>query len=169
MIKRSVTSRRIQSTAWFYQAGYGIGIQEPIMFAYGETLVEKWHDEGINQQNADIALELAAEDFQFHFSFITPEYPTGAAALRHWAIATFAFFPDFHVSTMDMVSNQNKVAFRAAITATHGGTIFGVPPTGKQLAWEAMGIFQIKNEQFAEFWWQPDLFSLMGQLGLVPD
>ncbi len=36
-----------------------------------EELVKRWHDEGINQQNADLALELCAENFQFHFAFIT--------------------------------------------------------------------------------------------------
>ena len=100
----------------------------------GDTLVKRWHEEGINQQNADIALELCTKDFQFHFAFITPDYPTGAAALRHWALATFEFFPDFHITTEDMVSDQNKVAFRATITATHGGEIFGAAPTGKQLS-----------------------------------
>jgi hypothetical protein len=38
-----------------------------------EKLVKRWHDEGINQQNADLALELCAENFQFHFAFITSD------------------------------------------------------------------------------------------------
>ncbi len=134
-----------------------------------ETLVKRWHEEGINQQNANIALELCTEDFQFHFALITPDYPTGAAALRHWALATFEFFPDFRITTEDMVGQQNKVAFRATITATHGGKIFGVAPTGKKLSWGAMGIFRIENGRLAEFWWMPDLFTLMQQLDLVPE
>jgi len=139
------------------------------MYTEGESLVKRWHEEGINQQNADIALELCNDDFKFHFAFITPDYPTGAAALRHWALATFEFFPDFRVTVEDMVCDRNKVAFRAAITATHGGEIFGVPPTGKRLSWDGMGIFRTDNGKLAEFWWMPDLFTLMRQLDLVPD
>jgi predicted ester cyclase len=135
----------------------------------GETLLKRWHEEGINQQNADIALELCTEDFRFHFAFITPDYPTGAAALRHWALATFEFFPDFRITTEDTIVGQDRIAFRATITATHGGEIFGEAPTGKQLSWEGMGIFRIENGKFAEFWWMPDLFTLMQQLDLVPD
>ena len=134
-----------------------------------EELVKRWHDEGINQQNADLALELCAENFQFHFAFITSDYPTGAAALQHWAEATFEFFPDFHVTLEDMVSDDDKVAFRVTITATHAGEIFGAAPTGKSLSWDGMGIFRIENGRLAEFWWMPDLFTLMQQLDLVPD
>jgi predicted ester cyclase len=139
------------------------------MLSPEEKIVERWHEEGVNQQNPNLALELAAPDFEFHFAFITPDYPTGAAALRHWAVTTFEFFPDFHISTKDTVINQNKVAFRADVTATHGGDIFGVAPTGMKLEWSAMGIFRISGGKLAEFWWQPDLFTLMDQLGLVPE
>ena len=132
-------------------------------------LVRRWHEDGVNKQNADLALDLCARDFQFHFAFITPDYPAGAAALRHWAAATFEYFPDFHVTLEDMVCENDKVAFRVAITATHGGKIFGVAPTGKRLAWDGMGVFRIENDKLAEFWWMPDLFSLMDQLGLVPE
>ncbi len=134
-----------------------------------EALVLRWHEEGVNQQNADLALELAAADLKFHFAFITQDYPEGSAALRHWAKSTFEFFPDFHISTKNMISNKHEVAFRAEVTATHGGQIFGVEPTGRELAWDAMGIFRVKDGKFEEFWWQPDLFTLMDQLGLVPE
>ena len=61
------------------------------------------------------------------------------------------------------------MAFRATITATHGGEIFGVAPIGKKLTWGAMGIVRVKGGKMAEFWWMPDLFTLMDQLQLVPD
>jgi steroid delta-isomerase-like uncharacterized protein len=134
-----------------------------------EELVRRWIHESVNQQNADLTLELCADDLAFHFAFITPDYPPGAAGLRHWAEATFAFFPDFHVVLEDILSDGDKVAFRVKVTATHGGEIFGVAPTGKSLSWDGMGIFRIENGKLAEFWWMPDLFSLMEQLGLVPE
>ena len=134
-----------------------------------ENIVQRWHDEGINQQQPNLALEMCAESFQFHFAFITPDYPKGAAALNHWAAATFEFFPDFSIVVEDLVSDGDKVAFRATITATHGGEIFGVAPTGKKLVWGAMGMVRVKDGKMAEFWWMPDLFTLMDQLGLVPN
>jgi steroid delta-isomerase-like uncharacterized protein len=139
------------------------------MSKQSKKLVRRWHVEGINQKNADLALELCADSFRFHFAFATPDYPTGAAALQHWASATFEFFPDFHVVIEEMVGEHDKVAFRVSITATHGGEIFGVAPTGKQLAWDGMGIFRIENGKLAEFWWMPDLFTLMQQINLVPE
>ncbi len=134
-----------------------------------EELVRSWHEEGINLQQPDLALELCTDDFQFHFAFITPDYPKGAAALSHWLIATFDFFPDFSIEINDLVSDGEKVAFRAIIKATQGGRIFGVEPGGKKLTWGAMGIVRVENGKMAEFWWMPDLFTLMDQLQLVPD
>ena len=132
------------------------------------SVVLRWHDEGINQQQPDLALELCSDDFKFHFAFITPDYPKGAAALQHWAAATFEFFPDFSIALDDLVGEGSKVAFRATVTATHGGEIFGVAPTNKKLTWGAMGIVRVEGEKMVEFWWMPDLFTLMDQLELVP-
>ena len=132
------------------------------------SVVLRWHDEGINQQQSDLALELCSDDFKFHFAFITPDYPKGAAALRHWAAATFEFFPDFSITLDDLVCEGSKVAFRATVTATHGGEIFGVAPTNKKLTWGAMGIVRVEDGKMVEFWWMPDLFTLMDQLDLVP-
>ena len=139
------------------------------MSKYNIELVRRWHEEGINGQNADLALELCRDDLQFHFALKTPDYPAGAAALRHWAAATFEFFPDFHVTLEDTFCENDKLAFRVAITASHGGEIFGVAPTGRKLAWDGMGIVRVENGKIAEFWWIPDLFTLMDQLGLVPE
>ncbi len=80
-----------------------------------EQQVKRWHEEGINQQNPDLTLELCADDFQFHCAFITPDYPKGPAALKHWLTATFDFFPDFSIVLDDLVSDEEKVAFRATI------------------------------------------------------
>lgn len=133
------------------------------------SLVVRWHEEGINQQHPGLALQLCSENFKFHFAFITPDYPKGAAALRHWAAATFEFFPDFSITLDDLVCEETKVAFRATINATHGGEIFGVAPTNKNLTWGAMGVVRVRDGKMVEFWWMPDLFTLMDQLGLVPD
>ena len=134
-----------------------------------EELVRRWHEEGINQQQPDLALELCTDDFQFHFALTTPDYPEGAAALKHWLIGTFDFFPDFTIEINDLVSDGEKVAFRANIKATQGGKIFGIEPSGKKLSWSSMGIVRVENGKMAEFWWMPDLFTLMDQLQLVPD
>ena len=134
-----------------------------------KNLVQRWWDEGINQQRPDLGMELCTDGFEFHFAYITPDYPEGASALRHWAVATFEYFPDFRVVLNDLIAEGDRVAFRVTITATHGGTMFGVPPTGKRLTWSGLGIVRCTDGRISEFWWMPDLFSLMEQLGVVPD
>ena len=133
-----------------------------------KQLVIRWHEEGINQRRPELAFDLCTDDFRFHFAFITPDYPEGAAALSHWLTGTFEFFPDFSIVLNDLISEGEKVAFRATINATHGGEIFGVAPSGKQLTWGAMGIVLAKDNKMTEFWWMPDLFTLMDQFNLVP-
>jgi hypothetical protein len=67
-----------------------------------------------------------------------------------------------------LVSDGEKVVFRANIRATHGGKIFGVEPCGKELTWGAMGIVRVESDKMAALWWMPGLFVLMDQLQLAP-
>ena len=134
-----------------------------------EALVRRWHEEGVNQQQPDLALELCSENFQFHFAFITPDYPKGAAALRHWLIATFEFFPNFSIEINDLVSDGVKLHFaRLSRRLKQEGYLVSsqVERSWPGARWVLYGA---KKSKMEEFWWMPDLFTLIDQLQLVPD
>ena len=65
-------------------------------------------------------------------------------------------------------SEDNKVAARFTMRGTHRGTFFGVPPTGKTIAVQAMNFYRLANGQFIEEHGQPDMLGLLQQIGAVP-
>jgi len=48
---------------------------------------------------------------------------------------------------------------------TYRGTFFGVPPTGKPIAVQAMNFYRLSGGQFVEERGQPDLLGLLQQIG----
>ena len=87
--------------------------------------------------------------------------------LQHNNVFTMAF-SDRHFTVKDQVAEGDKVVTRATWWGTHSGNFQGLPPTGKQIAINAILIERIKYGQIAEHWSKFDQLSMMQQLGLVP-
>ena len=77
-------------------------------------------------------------------------------------------FPDIQWTLEEMIAENDKVAARFIMRGTHQGAFFGVPPTGKKIQVQAMNIYGLKDGKFVEERGQPDLFSLLQQIGAVP-
>jgi predicted ester cyclase len=79
-----------------------------------------------------------------------------------------AGFPDIQWALEEMIAESDKVAARFTMRGTHQGIFFGVPPTGKKIAVQAMNIYRLSGGQFVEERGQPDLLGLLQQIGAVP-
>ncbi len=77
-------------------------------------------------------------------------------------------FPDIQWTLEEMIAEDDKVATRFTIRGTHQGSFFGVPPTGKTIAVQAMNSYRLSGGQFIEERGQPDLLGLFMQIGAVP-
>jgi predicted ester cyclase len=51
---------------------------------------------------------------------------------------------------------------------THQGDFFGVPATGKPIAVQAVNFYRVSNGKIVGERGQPDLLSLMQQIGAAP-
>jgi steroid delta-isomerase-like uncharacterized protein len=77
-------------------------------------------------------------------------------------------FPDIQWTVEEMIAEDDKVAARFTMRGTHQGSFFGVPPTGKTIAVQAMNFYRLSGGQFIEEHGQPDLLGLLQQIGAVP-
>jgi steroid delta-isomerase-like uncharacterized protein len=77
-------------------------------------------------------------------------------------------FPDIQWTLEEMIAEGDKVAARFTMRGTHQGNFFGIPPTKKKIAVQAMNIYRWSSGQIVEERGQPDLFALMRQIGAVP-
>jgi steroid delta-isomerase-like uncharacterized protein len=77
-------------------------------------------------------------------------------------------FPDIQWTLEEMIAEGDSVAARFTMRGTHRGPFFGVPPSGKPIEVQAMNFYRLSGGQFVEERGQPDLLSLLQQIGGVP-
>ena len=124
-------------------------------------VVELW-----NTGNMAIADEIYGADFVNH----DPNDPevTNLESYKGFVAAILTGFPDFHVTTNDLIVEGDKVAVRWIITATHQGEFAGIPATGIEATWTGMTIWRFADGKIVEGWWMKDVLGLLQQLGVIP-
>jgi len=123
--------------------------------------------EFINTASESLAQELISPDAIFHVPG-SPEPMRGPAGYLAIIGMMRGGFPDIQWTLEEMVAEGDKVAARFTMRGTHRGTFFGVPPTGKTIAAQAMNIYRLSGGQFVEEHGQPDMLGLLQQIGAVP-
>ena len=76
-------------------------------------------------------------------------------------------FPDIQWTVEEIIAEDDKVAARFTMRGTHQGLFFGVEPTGKSILVQAMNFYRLADGKFVEERGQPDLLSLLQQIGAV--
>jgi steroid delta-isomerase-like uncharacterized protein len=123
--------------------------------------------EFINTGSEELAQELISPDAVFHVPG-RPEPMRGPAGYLAVIGMMRSGFPDIQWTLEEMISEDDKVAARFTMRGTHHGSFFGVPPTGKTIAVQAMNFYRLSGGQFVEESGQPDLLGLLMQIGAVP-
>jgi steroid delta-isomerase-like uncharacterized protein len=123
--------------------------------------------EFINTGSEKLAEELISPDAVFHVPG-RPEPMRGPAGYLAIIGMMRSGFPDIRWTLEEMIAEDDKVAARFTMRGTHQGSFFGVPPTGKTIAVQAMNFYRLSGGQFVEERGQPDLLGLLMQIGAVP-
>jgi predicted ester cyclase len=130
------------------------------------TIVRRFVDEYQRTGNEEVALELMAPDFvdRSPFGPFSPD--------REGVLALFRMlrggFPDLHAEIHDQLVDDDKVVTRKTFRGTHTGEFMGIPPTGRDVAWDVIDIVRVRDGLMVEHWNVVDAMALMTQLGAVP-
>ncbi len=68
----------------------------------------------------------------------------------------------------DLFAEGNRVAARITNTATHKGTLMGIPATEKKVTFSGIDIFRVADGKIVEEWSYGDSLGLMQQIGAIP-
>ena len=122
----------------------------------------------INAGDIDGFGELMADDFVEH------EEMPGLAPTKEGVLAMFrmylAAFPDMQMHAEEVLVSGDKTVTRARATGTHQGELMGMPPTGKSVDVKLIDIMQFDDAGIVrEHWGLMDMFSMMQQLGAIPE
>lgn len=76
--------------------------------------------------------------------------------------------PDVRWRVEETIAEEDKVMVRFTMSGTQTQPFMGMPATGKPVSVTAMNIYQLKGGLIVREHGLPDLFSMLGQLGVLP-
>lgn len=130
------------------------------------TVLERFNEAVYNEHRPEAIDELVASDFAHHAPIATPQ---GRDGLRQFLTGFWEAFPDATSTVEDTVADDDRAAVRYTMRATHRGEFMGASPSGNRIEVAGISIYRVAADgRVTDEWAQPDLMSMMQQLGLVP-
>lgn len=130
--------------------------------------------EFINTADETLGNELIADDAIFHVPNQS-EPMQGLAGYLAIIGMMRSGFPDIQWTLEETIAEEDKlgagdirIAARFTMRGTHQGAFFGVPATGKSIAVQAVNFYRVSHGKIVGERGQPDLLSLMQQIGTAP-
>lgn len=131
-----------------------------------KTIARRFFEDAFSNGHLEVLDELLAPDYVDHDS--PPGTPPGPDGIRYLLSAFRNAFPDVRFTIEDQLAEGDKVVTRYTFRGTHQGELFGIPPTGRQVAFPGISIYRIENGRMQEAWVNYDAMGMMQQLGVVP-
>jgi len=79
----------------------------------------------------------------------------------------FETFPDYEGETDAMIAEGDTVAVRYSARGTQSAELQDVEPTGQQVEWAGMAMYQVENGEIAEVWVEENRLDMLEQLQAV--
>jgi predicted ester cyclase len=130
-----------------------------------ENVFRRLIEEGFSKGNLAVLDELFAPDFVEHQDGFTPPNIEGVKAA---IVSLRTPFPALRLTVEEIIASGDRTWARLTARGRHLAPFMGRPPTGKSFAITVIDICRFENGRIAEHWGVADRFSLMGQLGLLP-
>ena len=129
----------------------------------GRTLAARYL-KGLNDHDPDAVDGFVAVDYINHNAFVED----GREANRAWWSIFFTAFPDIEATMDDLVVAGDRVVGRFTYRGTHGGPLYGIPPTGNPIEMRSIDIWRTEKGEFVEHWDELNLLDLFQQIGMIP-
>ena len=131
--------------------------------AQNKAIILRWVNE-VNKGNFDaLSEELFASDCM---QYMPPDAePRSFEEYRQLIKQFYSAFPEISHAVDDVIVEGDKVVARITAHTVHEREFFGIPPTGKELEWTAIAIFQLADGKIKKRWEIADMLGLFEQLG----
>jgi predicted ester cyclase len=133
--------------------------------AHNKLLVERMHAELLEKRDPGIVDRYFAPGFVSHN--MPPGFPPGAGGVRRFFTVLAAALKDVTVTVDAIVAEGDLVAVRTTTRGTHTGRLFGIPPSGRQLAIDGTDIVRLKDDRIVEHWGLTNTVGALQQVGAI--
>jgi predicted ester cyclase len=126
-------------------------------------LVRDYTGRVFNEHNPELAAEFVTPDVKWHGGTLgSIEGSDNLIALLRSFIGAL---PDLNAQEQDIVADQNTVAVRFVVEATHEGELLGIAPTGRRVRWDAVDVYRVRDGKISEEWAADDLTAILNAVG----
>jgi predicted ester cyclase len=101
---------------------------------------------------------LLARDFRAHG--MPPGCSPDADGLKECAALMHAGLQECRNEIEDLIAEADRVAVRYTTHAVHGGTLFGIPPSGRRITMTGIEVYRVVDGRVAELWGEADMSQL---------
>ena len=137
--------------------------------ATARAYVNMWND----RDYAAIS-RLVSEDFVMYDPAAPAEGVTGPEGEVHGREGLQQFmevisnaFPDFEITVLEMISDEDLAMYEVELTMTHDGPLGGLPPTGRRVRIRGASILHLQDGTVREHRFHTNMGETADQLGLT--
>lgn len=98
-----------------------------------------------------------------------PGEPAGFEGARLTMLWLARVFSDQRWEIHQVIGEGDTVVVHSTHHGRHTGELMGIPPTGREVAYDYVHIVKFRDGKVAEHWGVRDDMTLMRQLGVVPE
>ena len=122
-----------------------------------KTIARAFVEEIFNARKAEMAKNFVTPDIIYHGM---GEEVKSLEEFKKWVAEDLSAFPDMRITIVDAFGEQNKVALRWTLTATHEKDFADFPATHKKFETQGVEIFHFDGDKIKEAWTLSDMSVL---------
>ena len=122
-----------------------------------KTIARRFVEEIFNERKTDAAKNFVTPDVSYHGM---AEEVKGLEEFKKWVGEDLSAFPDMKITIVDAFGEQNKVAIRWLLTATHEKDFADFAATHKKFETQGADIFHFEGDKIKEAWTVCDMAVL---------
>jgi steroid delta-isomerase-like uncharacterized protein len=122
-----------------------------------KTIARRFVEDIINARKIEMTNNFVTPDIIYHGM---AEEVRGLEEFKRWVAEDLSAFPDMKVTILDDVGEQNKVAIRWTLKATHEKDFADFPATHKKFETQGADIFHFEGDKIKEAWTVCDMAVL---------
>jgi len=123
------------------------------------TIARRFVEEIFNARKTELAKNFVTPDIIYHGM---GEEVRSLEEFKQWVAEDLSAFPDMKVTILDEFGEQNKIAIRWTLKATHEKDFADFPATHKKFESHGVEILHFEGDKIKEAWTLTDL-SILAQ------
>ena len=136
---------------------------ESAAVAANERRVQAFLRDVIDEHHGDHAARYLTRDMQWHGG--TVGTVTGRDNVAGLFAGVVAALPNAHAAVKDIFGQGNDVVVRLVVSGTQEGTLLGIPPSGRNIHWDAVDIFRLQGGKISAIWAGDDWSAILFYTG----